>query len=254
METDRSTVGGPDRESAPPPPTGGSSDQSTGEHTGHLAEQPSDGASGHARNRAAGSTADGSSGPSESDSAGSAKRGATTARAVLRPVPEGFPTPPPGPGRPTRRPAVQQPGDAVPDPDDPQRKRLIIVSLVVVAVLVLVVAIGGSILAYRALSPRPGPDGEFAIVTLEINNGSPEGVIIEGDENLETAGGTMHEPLADAAAQYSADSDPYGVVPAGTRGTFHLVDDLPADSEPTGVHLDFSDNASGGEGLLPVTG
>lgn len=288
METDRSTVGDPDRGS------------SSG--AGGSPARPED--------DSAGSPTD--------DSAGSPTKDPTAARAVLRPVPDGFPTPPPRPALPNRRPAVQLQGEPAPDPD-PQARRLVVVSLVVVAVLVLVVAIGGSILAYRALSPEPGPDagpvttaepdpdagdeadgdataegttggdassteigevavhevstqlgvrslgdgagpslspdGEFVIVTLEIDNGSSEGVIIDGDEILETVGGTMHEPLADAAAQYAAtESDPYGVVPAGTSGTFHLVYDVPVGSELTGVHLDFSDNASGGEGMLPVTG
>jgi len=61
----------------------------------------------------------------------------------------------------------------------PQRRRAVIVPLVVVAVLVLVVAIGGSILAYRALSPDPGAD---------------KSAIIEGSEILETTGGTMPGP------------------------------------------------------------
>lgn len=77
-------------------------------------------------------------------------RPGTATRAVLRPVPEGFPTPPPRPARPNRRPAPST------DAEPPSRWRpAVIVSLVVVAVLILVVAIGGSIIAYRALSPGP---------------------------------------------------------------------------------------------------
>lgn len=77
-------------------------------------------------------------------------------------------------------------------PPDPRRRRDIIISLVVVAVLVLVVAIGGSILAYRALSPEPG---------------AAEGAITEESTILETAGGTIHDPLADAAARCAAGPD-----------------------------------------------
>lgn len=77
-------------------------------------------------------------------------------------------------------PAGHSSADSSDEARDPQRRRSIIVSLVVVAVLVLVVAIGGSILAYRALSPEPGAD---------------KGAIIEGSEILETMGGTAPGPL-----------------------------------------------------------
>lgn len=81
-------------------------------------------------------------------------RTGTAPRAVLRPVPEGFPTPPPRPAVPNRRPAKRQ------DPEAPARPRgPIITALVVVAVLVLVVAIGGSVLVVRALR---GADDEAA--------------------------------------------------------------------------------------------
>lgn len=73
----------------------------------------------------------------------------TTPRAVLRPVPDGFPTPPPRPARPNRRPARPQQG-----PELPRSRRPMIVALATVAVLVLTVGIGGSILVYRALAPE----------------------------------------------------------------------------------------------------
>ncbi|MDN5686167.1 MAG: DUF4352 domain-containing protein [Brachybacterium sp.] len=95
-------------------------------------------------------------------------RPGTAPRAVLRPVPEGFPTPPPRPGRPNRRPAPS--GDA----EQPSRSRpAMIISLVVVAVLVLVVAIGGSIIAYRALSPDPS-DAASPAATAEADEDEDE--------------------------------------------------------------------------------
>lgn len=73
----------------------------------------------------------------------------TTPRAVLRPVPDGFPTPPPRPAKPNRRPALPPQ-----EPEQPRPRGLMIVALATVAVLVLSVGIGGSILVYRALAPE----------------------------------------------------------------------------------------------------
>ncbi|WP_193103171.1 DUF4352 domain-containing protein [Brachybacterium sp. FME24] len=225
-------------------------------------------------------------------------RGATTPRAVLRPVPDGFPTPPPRPTRPNRRPAPKLEQEAA-----PPRNRWVIASVAVVVALVLVVAISGSILAYRALSPESPaasapspagedaggasatgelalgdvtvreastelgvrqvgngasepmtPEGEFVIVTIDVDNGSDASVTIEGGELLTTADGETYEPNADAAQAHVADSQGYGLVTAGQSGTFHFVYDVPVGSEPTGVHLDFSGNDSAGEGDLPVGG
>ncbi|GLI30772.1 MULTISPECIES: DUF4352 domain-containing protein [Brachybacterium] len=80
-------------------------------------------------------------------------QGVTAPRAMLRPVPEGFPTPPPRPAVPNRRPAKVQ------DPDEAKgsRRGLLIGAIVLVAALVLAVAVGGGILAFRALgSDDPG--------------------------------------------------------------------------------------------------
>jgi hypothetical protein len=77
-------------------------------------------------------------------------RGGTAPRAVLRPIPEGFPTPPPRPARPNRRPAPK------PDPSAaPRRPRgLLLAGISAAAVLLLVVVVGGGILAIRALTPE----------------------------------------------------------------------------------------------------
>ncbi|GAA1485732.1 DUF4352 domain-containing protein [Brachybacterium fresconis] len=99
-------------------------------------------------------------------------RPGTAPRAVLRPVPEGFPTPPPRPARPNRRPAPSA------DAEQPSRRRpAVIISLVVVAVLVLVVAIGGSIIVYRALSPGPS-DAASPAATAEEDEGAAGEVAI----------------------------------------------------------------------------
>lgn len=114
-------------------------------------------------------------------------RGGTAPRAVLRPVPEGFPTPPPRPARPNRRPALK------PDPSAaPRRPRgLLLVGLSVAAVLLLVVVVGGGILAIRALTPdapvaadpvaqeseapaAPGSPGQVRIGEVELTEVSTE--------------------------------------------------------------------------------
>ncbi|MGP9583242.1 MULTISPECIES: hypothetical protein [unclassified Brachybacterium] len=82
----------------------------------------------------------------------------TAPRAVLRPVPEGFPTPPPRPARPNRRPAP--PKEAL--PAGRSRRGLLIAGISVIAVLLLVVIVGGGVLAFRALSPAAPAAGSSA--------------------------------------------------------------------------------------------
>lgn len=79
-------------------------------------------------------------------------QGVTAPRAMLRRVPEGFPTPPPRPARPNRRPAKAQQDAGSKGP----RRGLLVAAIVLVAALVLAVVIGGGILAFRALSSDPG--------------------------------------------------------------------------------------------------
>lgn len=76
----------------------------------------------------------------------------TAPRAVLRPVPEGFPTPPPRPARPNRRPAP------APDASAPSSRprALVIAGIVAAIVLLLAVAVGGGVLALRSL-PSSAP-------------------------------------------------------------------------------------------------
>ena len=74
-------------------------------------------------------------------------QGVRAPRAMLRPVPEGFPPPPPQPDAPDRRPA------RTPAPERGARPRrgLLVAAVIVVAVLLLAAVIGGGVLAVRAL-------------------------------------------------------------------------------------------------------
>ena len=110
--------------------------------------------------------------PSSETGPTTAMRGGTAPRAVLRPVPEGFPTPPPRPARPNRRPAPT-PGTA---PGPGPRRGLLIAAIALAAVLVLIVAVGGGILAVRALTsddPQGGaaPSGSASAGTGEVQLG-----------------------------------------------------------------------------------
>lgn len=248
-----------------------------------------------------------------------AMRTGTAPRAVLRPVPEGFPTPPPRPARPTRRPGPPPP------PELPRRRGPLIAALATVAVLVLAVGVGGGILVVRALSPDapapavsgpadpsaagptpdgaaatddaategsptgetgPGgagqvvmgpvsvhelstelgirtvgappteiePEGEFVIVTLEVANGSGPALILSEWAALETADGQVFTAHKEATTAHLAESRAYGVVPAETTATAHVVFDVPFGAEPVAAHLDLSSGAAAGTGTLPLGG
>ena len=83
----------------------------------------------------------------------------TAPRAVLRPVPEGFPTPPPRPARPNRRPALP-----APEPPPAPRRSGTVIAVAVGAALVLLLGIAGAVLAMRALTGGP-PGGAAPAVT-----------------------------------------------------------------------------------------
>lgn len=74
----------------------------------------------------------------------------TAPRAVLRPVPEGFPTPPPRPARLHRRSALP-----APEPPPTRRRPGILLAVAGAAALVLVLGIAGGVLAVRALIDDP---------------------------------------------------------------------------------------------------
>lgn len=123
-------------------------------------------------------------------------QGVTAPRAMLRPVPEGFPTPPPRPARPNRRPAKAQ------DPFEAKgpRRGLLVGAVVLVAVLVLAVAVGGGILAFRALN-SDGPEA------------APAGTSAAGEDPGAGGSTTIDE------VQLTAVSTEAGVRSVGTGGT-----------------------------------
>lgn len=108
----------------------------------------------------------------------------TAPRAVLRPVPEGFPTPPPRPARPNRRPAPAP----EPAPARTPHRGLLITGITVAAVLLLAIVLGGGVLAYRALSPAEPTDSQ-APATEE----DPASADAAGPGRVEIAGVTLTE-------------------------------------------------------------
>lgn len=104
----------------------------------------------------------------------------TAPRAVLRPVPEGFPTPPPRPARPNRRPAPPQ----EPLPARKSRRGLLIAGISVIAVLLLVVVIGGGVLAVRALSPAAPAESSPAPATGTAQESDGPGQVQVGEVTL----------------------------------------------------------------------
>lgn len=112
-------------------------------------------------------------------------QGVTAPRAMLRPVPEGFPTPPPRPARPNRRPAKAQ----EPENGRSSRRGLIVTAIVVVSVLVLAVAVGGGILAVRALSSG-GSDPAATPAGSDAPQDPSSGGVVEIGEVTVTAVGT----------------------------------------------------------------
>lgn len=116
----------------------------------------------------------------------------TAPRAVLRPVPEGFGPPPAAPERPNRAPALPEAQDSPPR----SRKRLAILLVALIAAIVLVLGVGGTLLALRALtegdeqqaapaaSSEPTSDGpgELQLGQVHVSEVSTEpGVTVLGD-------------------------------------------------------------------------
>lgn len=167
METDRDADDGRDGPGTPGPPADAAGSSHAYEYGESPLEAAGDGGlraadSGPTAERPAvpGAPADEADpapgGPPASESGPTtAMRGGTAPRAVLRPVPEGFPTPPPRPARPNRRPAPTPETSAGPGP----RRGLLIAAIALAAVLVLVVAVGGGILAVRALTSEDPQGG-----------------------------------------------------------------------------------------------
>ncbi|ASK65015.1 hypothetical protein CFK39_03330 [Brachybacterium avium] len=100
-------------------------------------------------------------------------------------------------------------------------------------------------------SSRTEPEGEFIIVTFEVDNPTSAGVQIGTNVSLETADETY--PVDSAATRdHPADSADYGLVPPGGSETFHAVFDVPIGSAPTGLHLELVE--TGESGTVPLSG
>lgn len=230
----------------------------------------------------------------------------TAPRAVLRPVPEGFPTPPPRPARPNRAPALP-----APEPEPRQRPRHLALAAISAVVLVLVLGIGGGVIAVRALSgdgpaaedpgaPAPSsepdparsddtdqpaagggpgltigevtvtevstragltelrgqdgrsqPEGEYVVVTIDVDNASERTVIVtNASMQLETADGDTITPDTDASEILDAPTQPRGTADAGESTAVHAVFDVPVGAEPASVHIELFWAEGGGTGEL----
>lgn len=245
------------------------------------------------------STPDPSAGPSPADIAPESAdvpdapqppSGLTAPRAVLRPVPEGFPTPPPRPARPNRRPAP-------PAAEPPARRRgPLVIALTAAGALALAVVIGGGVLTFRALdgAAEPGApaatgsqDGtasgpgavEIGAVTVtevstevgvrSVGSGGlavePEGEFVivtftvenRSADTLQIPQGMAlvtadgtHGADSDATNAYSAESVPRDLLASGESGSFHAVFDVPIGAEVTGLEIDLE--SLGESGTLPL--
>lgn len=94
------------------------------------------------------------------------------------------------------------------------------------------------------------PEGEFVIVTFEVENPSSAAIEVSQNLSLETDDGA-HAPDREATQAHVADSSRYGLVPPDGSGVFHAVFDVPFGTQPTGLHLDLA--AAGEGGTLPLT-
>lgn len=189
----------------------------------------------------------------------------TAPRAVLRPVPEGFPTPPPRPARPNRRPAPK-PETA---PAATGRRGLLISGIAVAVILLLVVAVGGAVLAVRALTPAdpaaseaPATDadpseasedaGQVQIGEVSISEVSTEvGVRGVGDQ------GTSLEPTGEYIVVVFEIDNPSDVsVEIGSNVTLETADGQPYASDPlagkayVGESKDFGTLPAGETGVF----
>lgn len=99
---------------------------------------------------------------------------------------------------------------------------------------------------------RLEPEGEFVIVTFEVENPTTSGIPIgSGDVALETDG-EMIPADKEATLAHTADSTAFSVVPPGETMTFHAVFDVPIGTQPTGLQLELAQ--IGESGTLPLGG
>lgn len=98
---------------------------------------------------------------------------------------------------------------------------------------------------------RIEPEGEFVIVTFEVENPTTTGVQIGGDLGLESADEVF--PVDEEATRaHEAESAAFSVVPPDGSNTFHAVFDVPIGTDPTGMVLDLVQ--IGESGTLPLDG
>ncbi|EWS82460.1 hypothetical protein BF93_11575 [Brachybacterium phenoliresistens] len=215
--------------------------------------------------------------------------------AVMRPVPDSFPTPPPRPADWNRRRLREE--EAAAGSPSPLRTRPLLLAVGAIAALLLAVALGGGYLALRSLpdpaasapaadpgtgdaaapgslvlgdlevelvSYEPGipsvgdagdrrdADGEYAVLTISVTNGSAQSVNLGDSVTLVDDAGTVHAPDREATVVHLADSAPYGMVEPGGTEVFHAVYDVPVGTVIDHAAVDFSRYPAGGSGELPL--
>lgn len=143
----------------------------------------------------------------------------TAPRAVLRPVPDGFPTPPPRPARPNRAPALPA-ADAPPPP----RRTPMYILLAVLGVLILVVGIGGGLLVFRALSGDPQQPAAGPPATSQAPSDEPDATGSGTTSGTSAGGGSVvlgETAVTLVSAEQATEIAPDGESPL--RGEFLIV-------------------------------
>ncbi|MFC0672905.1 hypothetical protein [Brachybacterium hainanense] len=218
--------------------------------------------------------------------------GTAPREAVMRPVPEEFPTPPPRPAGWNRR--MPEPAGA--EPLRRRSRRGLILALCMIGILICAIGTGAGFLVLRNLersgssaqddpaassSPARGelvlggitvrdaaleqgvasvgdagrqivPEGEFAVLTVEIVNDSPQPVSLGASIRLIGEDGTTYEPDPEAGRAHLAESEAYGLADTGEAVRFHAVYDVPVGTVIRGADVDFSRYPGGGSGELPL--
>jgi len=93
------------------------------------------------------------------------------------------------------------------------------------------------------------PEGEFVIVTFEVDNRSDVGVSMLENLTLETTDGTQPVDV-EATGLHQADSSGATIVQSGTTTNVHAVFDVPIGAEPEGLHITL--NTLDEAGTLPL--
>ncbi|HEX7350259.1 hypothetical protein [Brachybacterium sp.] len=93
------------------------------------------------------------------------------------------------------------------------------------------------------------PEGEFIIVTFEVDNRSDVGVSMLENLTLETTDGTQPVDV-EATGLHQADSSGATIVQSGATTNVHAVFDVPIGAEPEGLHITL--NTLDEAGTLPL--